>query len=546
MQIEGKDSAQPADGQTGLERLSAEYMRLDLAAFRRSHAPDGNSSQAVADVDRLLDDSGEIHERMLNTPALSPRDIAAKLAIPYMAFVWMIGRPELITDTGAPDRLADGCLRDLWDIMEEARRMGAHHGTASADDAELWRIVHDLRAVAREGNSHGAPYPASAEIEDDINDRRAALFEKLFATPAQTVFGIAAKLHATVWPWYTERHDQLDPPDEADDEQTRRVWEIITEAEALGRRAKDEAFQSMLSRMTDAQLNRMLDHVGRTLNDDAELFALWRAYEKARDELNAYKGENEEADRLCDIFRKAEMAFVTAPAHTVAGVALKFQFIAWERSQDPHLMDDLPDDIASALTTGTDAIERLAAYGAAGLSAEQTSTIPVLGMTFRQAADRVRDQLEWVERSASQDPDDAGPEKEQRAATADERRRLNEAIMTTPAQTLGDVLVKLERLACPYTGAGVFEIAESDITAITDDLRRIADRGALPVAAPVVDSFADTIAAFEAEQSGMLSVPFVPTQVMEDAAVKLAGITPAQFRYAYAAALEACKKEKAA
>ncbi|HEY0832501.1 MAG TPA: hypothetical protein VGE72_01220 [Azospirillum sp.] len=57
---------------------------------------------------------------------------------------------------------------------------------------------------------------------------------------------------------------------------------------------------------------------------------------------------------------------------------------------------------------------------------------------------------------------------------------------------------------------------------------------------------ADTIAAFEAEQPGMLAMPFVPTQVMEHAAVALAGITPAQFRYAYAAAMEASQKEKAA
>lgn len=58
--------------------------------------------------------------------------------------------------------------------------------------------------------------------------------------------------------------------------------------------------------------------------------------------------------------------------------------------------------------------------------------------------------------------------------------------------------------------------------------------------------FADAVTAFEAEAPATLSVPQQPTGSMVEAAATAAGITPEQFHAAYAAAVEALKKERAA
>lgn len=60
------------------------------------------------------------------------------------------------------------------------------------------------------------------------------------------------------------------------------------------------------------------------------------------------------------------------------------------------------------------------------------------------------------------------------------------------------------------------------------------------------DAFADTVAAFEAEAPATLALPQEPTGRMVDAGASAAGITPAQFQAAYAAAVEALKLERAA
>lgn len=60
------------------------------------------------------------------------------------------------------------------------------------------------------------------------------------------------------------------------------------------------------------------------------------------------------------------------------------------------------------------------------------------------------------------------------------------------------------------------------------------------------DAFADTVAAFEAEAPATLALPLEPTGRMVDAGASAAGITPAQFQTAYAAAVEALKLERAA
>lgn len=532
MQIEGKDSAPPADGQTPADDVET----------------------------RFVEDRSEWASQMLRGAFSSHPEFRRELKRHR-------ARMGRIRSTMAPGPEQDAALN-----AEEDRHMKAARGM------RLWSVADVIAAIEVERKHLDQDQGTMHKHRRHLLDRAHILLKTLQRVAPlalkriYTMSDRTAELLAAEVARIETENAKRSPKDDAkftmallevwrtlDKKDQRRtldnlgLWKVIWHANgALRSIANDDRDYEQIERFHRKEIIWARAQRSHLPGDDAELFTLWHAYVKARDELNAHKGENEEADRLCDIFRKAEMAFVTAPAHTVAGVALKFQFIAWERSQDPHLMDDLPDDIEGALKTGTEAIERLAAYSSAAMSAEQTSTIPVLGMTFRQAADRVREQLEWVERSADQDPDDSGPEKEQREATSDERRHLNKVIMTTPAQTLGDVLVKLERLACPYTGAAVFEIEEDEITTIADDLRRIADRVALPVAGPVAaptsdaDAFADAIAAFEAEAPGPLALPQSPTPAMAEAGAAAVGITPDQFRAAYSAAAQAFEQEKAA
>lgn len=110
---------------------------------------------------------------------------------------------------------------------------------------------------------------------------------------------------------------------------------------------------------------------------------------------------------------------------------------------------------------------------AAAINATHTSVIPSLAMTFRQAADRVQELLNWNGDSAERDPSDDGPEEVQRDANCCEWIRIEAAMREAPAATLGDVLAKLERLACPILGAGAFEITPEDINPIIDDIYRM-------------------------------------------------------------------------
>lgn len=118
----------------------------------------------------------------------------------------------------------------------------------------------------------------------------------------------------------------------------------------------------------------------------------------------------------------------------------------------------------------------LSAMPAGMVAAEQpleTSIVEPLGMTFRQAADRVREIMDWNDASWERDESNEGKEEQQRRANDEERHRIVKAIFEAPAKTIGDVLVKLERLACPIFEAGAFETDPEDINAIAVDLRRI-------------------------------------------------------------------------
>ena len=114
--------------------------------------------------------------------------------------------------------------------------------------------------------------------------------------------------------------------------------------------------------------------------------------------------------------------------------------------------------------------------------------IPDLGMTFRQAADRVRELLDLNAASAQRDEDEDGEEGPQRRRNDAERHRLEKAIIGTPAASIRDVLVKLERLTDPEVGARYFEVEPETLHAIQEDLDRLA------VALPAPSTPSDDIA----------------------------------------------------
>ncbi|WP_431855296.1 hypothetical protein [Azospirillum sp.] len=103
-----------------------------------------------------------------------------------------------------------------------------------------------------------------------------------------------------------------------------------------------------------------------------------------------------------------------------------------------------------------------------------TSTIPVLGMTFQEAADRVRELLDWNDASADRDENEDSEEGRQRAANSAEWGRIIDTMLTTPAVTFGDVLAKMERITCPILGAGAFEITANELNVVAADIARLA------------------------------------------------------------------------
>ncbi|CAO3372920.1 hypothetical protein [Azospirillum argentinense] len=104
---------------------------------------------------------------------------------------------------------------------------------------------------------------------------------------------------------------------------------------------------------------------------------------------------------------------------------------------------------------------------------EGTTFIPEIGMTFGEAAARVKELLDLTESSFEADPSEDGEAEAQRRAYAEKRQPLTEAIFSTRAQCMGDVLAKLERLCCPLTGMDAYVYSADQIGAIVTDIRNV-------------------------------------------------------------------------
>jgi hypothetical protein len=124
------------------------------------------------------------------------------------------------------------------------------------------------------------------------------------------------------------------------------------------------------------------------------------------------------------------------------------------------------------------ALPAAAAVPAVPAPSPETSIIPSLGMTFRQAADRVKWLLDQSTASAERDDNEDGPEGKRRLAMVHEWVRINDAIFATPAACLGDLAVKVERLVCPELGIIVFVPEEDRVEAMRRDVQFLKGRAA--------------------------------------------------------------------
>ncbi|WP_372397119.1 hypothetical protein ABMY26_23910 [Azospirillum sp. HJ39] len=154
-----------------------------------------------------------------------------------------------------------------------------------------------------------------------------------------------------------------------------------------------------------------------------------------------------------------------------------------------------------------------------GRLAADTSMIPSLGMTLREAVEAVRRLL-------------AAHQTDETVATR--WMPMIDAILAATPHTVGDTMAILDQLLCPDTGLPSYTTAEgkADVTALNSIrafLAGIQVSHQLREAAglPCME------AAFVAEAPAMLNVPAVPADRLLEAAAVKAGITPEQARLVY-------------
>lgn len=169
------------------------------------------------------------------------------------------------------------------------------------------------------------------------------------------------------------------------------------------------------------------------------------------------------------------------------------------------------------------------------------SVIPSLGMTFTEAADRVRE-LVYEGDNVPNDPD--GERCDELHA---EWSPIRDTILTSQPRTDADVLAKLDILLHPSIGLATGMICAAEFQAV-QQIREViaAGLGGLQAANDAADAFGDTVAAIAGEAFAPLAIPQTPTDAMVAAGAAAAGVTPEQFAAGFAAAVEAYALERVA
>ncbi len=133
-----------------------------------------------------------------------------------------------------------------------------------------------------------------------------------------------------------------------------------------------------------------------------------------------------------------------------------------------------------------------------------TTTIPELGMTFREAADQTRTLLETF--AAIPEEDKAAQE-----ARGKTWERLHDAILATPAETLGDLFAKVERMGCGYIGMGFFDLEQAEKEGLARDVQRL-----LPQIIAAASADAEIFAAFERWKQSVTELVRRPSDIDDD------------------------------
>ncbi|MBK1838007.1 hypothetical protein JHL17_11340 [Azospirillum sp. YIM B02556] len=178
---------------------------------------------------------------------------------------------------------------------------------------------------------------------------------------------------------------------------------------------------------------------------------------------------DEQADVLAAQWSALENAVTGAMPHTILDAA--------------SILDRIfPDDATHIPQRDIPALRRVATFlhqvveTARSASPDETSIIPSIGMTFRQAADRVRELLKRGSTELKDDPEDAAELERveaERFSDAGEWSRIERAMLATPTQTVGDLLAKVERLACPELGICHLVFPDEEIALLEEDVQRL-------------------------------------------------------------------------
>ncbi|BAI71459.1 hypothetical protein AZL_020540 [Azospirillum sp. B510] len=167
-------------------------------------------------------------------------------------------------------------------------------------------------------------------------------------------------------------------------------------------------------------------------------------------------------------------------------------------------------------TTGGAGNEMAAGDGRLGAD---TSLIPALGMTVREAVEAVRRLF---------------AEHETDETVATRWMPMIDAILATTPHTVGDTMAILDQLLCPETGLPSYTTAagKADVTALSSVRAFLAG---IQVSHQIREAAGIPCmeAAFAAEAPAMLNVPAVPADRLLEAAAVQAGITTEQARLVY-------------
>ncbi|MBP2311872.1 hypothetical protein [Azospirillum soli] len=534
------ESAKATEGSTIIPELG---MTFTEAADRRSAlyaaVKDISDDEAGDDeVDKLCEEENRIIHAIA---AIQPQTVADCLAV-----LQLVGDKDTAlqhSDVHAPGTMAAALFHATLSAAAVLSSMPAGmvgHGS----DAELVSLYNRLIEAESTLNSR-APGTSDEELEPFVAAFRDAdsAFRK---APARSVAGIALKL--------------------------RRFWDLCEEDPSIAPQAEDVIDLLKTANEAAERLSAMPAGMLPAAHADAELLDLWHQYmdlSRRWDAMAKTSASDEEMEPLGKAIDRIDDRMTELPALTMAGVAVKMKRLMIRYTEAPWAVDmtfgDMPEphtDMDSRdwmIWKAIQDAERLAQQPQAS-----ASSLTAIYTRWREAQARYNDP------NLPDDQDEATKELDE----------IERRLALEPVQCATDVFVKLAALLSELHTVGVpvidaehkeawprlLPITEAAADMLPPDVRgpfkdmmagirmtiaamdEADAKGRLHTPArstQPADTFADTIAAFEAEAAQALSLPSTPTLAMVEAGAAAAGIDIEQARAIYAAMAEAYKKEAA-